>query len=44
MFHINDKIFTLNGKIGDEYIEELEEWSRCNCCGDSERIRKLKNW
>ena len=44
MFHINDKIFTRTAKIDDDELEQLEEWSRCNCCGDQEKIRKLKNW
>ena len=44
MFHINDQIFTRTAKIDDDELEVLEEWSRCNCCGDQEKFRKLKNW
>ena len=43
MFHINDRIFTRGEKVDDDELEVMEEWSRCNCCGDQERVRKLKN-
>ena len=44
MFHINDRIFTRAAKPDEDELEQLEDWSRCNCCGDQEKFRKLKNW
>jgi hypothetical protein len=34
MFNVNDAIFKLSDKIDKEDYEELEDWSRCNCCGE----------
>ena len=44
MFHINDQVFNRTAKVAEDELEALEEWSRCNCCGDSEKQRKLKHW
>lgn len=44
MFHINDKVFTRAHKVDDDEFEVREDWSRCNCCGAKENIRKFKNW
>ena len=44
MFHIDDRIFARSTKIDNDEMEQLEEWSRCNSCGDQEKQRKLKNW
>lgn len=44
MFHINDKVFTRSQCVDDDEFEMKEEWSRCNCCGAKENIRKFKNW
>jgi len=41
MFNVNDPIFTRSKEISEEEKEEVEEWSRCGCCGDSSK--KLKN-
>ena len=42
MFNVNDPIFVLQGRVPEDQCEMLEEWSRCNCCGDSQQ-KKLKN-
>ena len=42
MFNVNDPIFVLQGRVPEDQCEMVEEWSRCNCCGDSQQ-RKLKN-
>ena len=41
MFNVNDKIFTRRIAISEDEYEELEEWSRCSSCGESNK--KLKN-
>jgi hypothetical protein len=41
MFNVNDPIFKLANKVNAEDLEELEEWSRCGCCGDPSK--KLKH-
>jgi len=41
MFNVNDPIFKLSNKVDAEDLEELEEWSRCGCCGDPHK--KLKH-
>ena len=38
---MNDKIFSLTGPLSEDYYEPLEDWSRCNNCGESNK--KLKN-
>jgi hypothetical protein len=35
MFNVNDPIFQRDEPIAEDDTEELEEWSRCNCCGDA---------
>lgn len=40
MFNVNDQIFKIKNYDPDNN-EELEEWSRCNSCGDPNK--KLKN-
>ena len=42
MFNVNDPIFVLAEKIDDDQCEPIQEWSRCNCCGDATQ-RKLKH-
>lgn len=41
MFNVNDKIFTRRVALDPEEYEEVEEWSRCDSCGDPSK--KLKN-
>jgi formylmethanofuran dehydrogenase subunit E len=41
MFNVNDPIFSRRIAIDPEEYEELEEWSRCSSCGESNK--KLKN-
>ena len=43
MFHFDDKIFNLSEPIDEDMHEDIEDWSRCNCCGDNEK-KRLKNW
>jgi len=40
MFTINDPVFKRDDRIPEDETEEIEDWSRCNCCGDS--VKKLK--
>lgn len=42
MFNVNDPIFHLRVALSSDDFEDVEEWSRCNCCGDA-NIKKLKN-
>jgi hypothetical protein len=42
MFNVNDPIFHLRVALSSEDFEDVEEWSRCNCCGDA-NSKKLKN-
>ena len=42
MFKVNDPIFQLCERVPDDECEDLEEWSRCNCCGLAE-TKKLKH-
>ena len=39
-FNIQDQIFYRSDRIPENETEEIEDWSRCNCCGDS--TKKLK--
>jgi len=41
MFNVNDPIFKLSNKIDNDDLEELEDWSRCNSCGEPHK--KLKH-
>jgi hypothetical protein len=41
MFNVNDPIFKLSDKLEDDDLEEVEEWSRCGCCGIEHK--KLKH-
>ena len=34
MFTVNDAIFSLKNMLPEDEWEELEDWSRCGCCGD----------
>ena len=40
IFNVNDPIFKRYDKIPEHETEEMEDWSRCNCCNDSSK--KLK--
>ena len=40
MFNVNDPIFQLKEKLSEDEWEEVESWSRCNCCGETNK--KLK--
>ena len=40
MFNVNDPIFLRARELDQDECEEIEEWSRCGCCGDS--TKKLK--
>ena len=44
MFHVSDPIFARTEPLLDEDCEPLEDYSRCNCCGDSTKLNKFKNW
>lgn len=41
MFNANDPIFSRKRDLDADEREEVEEWSRCGCCGDS--TKKLKS-
>jgi hypothetical protein len=42
VFNVNDPIFELENRIPVDESEQKEDWSRCNCCGDSD-LRKLRS-
>lgn len=44
MFNVNDSIFFRSGQIQDDECEEVEEWSRCGCCGDPNKKLKSCNF
>jgi hypothetical protein len=41
MFNVNDPIFSRRVAVSTDDYEEIEEWSRCGSCGESNK--KLKN-
>ena len=41
MFNVNEPIFSRRIAISTDDYEEIEEWSRCGSCGESNK--KLKN-
>ena len=41
---MSDPIFARTEPLQDEDCEPLEDYSRCNCCGDSTKLSKFKNW
>ena len=44
MFNVNDPIFTRSKELPEDECEEVEEWSRCGCCGDSSKKLKACNF